>query len=56
MTNTIFEFDFNNILLGGYDAILGVQWRKQLSPICLDFDSQDIIITWDRKRYISNKI
>lgn len=38
------------IPLGGYEAILGVQWLRQVSPICFDFTKQEMVITWQQKK------
>lgn len=44
MGGTSFNSDFNTISIGGYDAILGVQWLKEVSPVGFDFSKQEISI------------
>lgn len=50
MANTTFESNFYSIPLGGYDAKLGVQWLKQVSPVSFDFGKQEIIINWQHSK------
>lgn len=44
--HTIFKTDFHVLPLGGYDAILGVQWLREVSPVWFDFTKQEMHITW----------
>lgn len=32
------------ISLGGYDAVLGIQWMQTVSPISLDFEKREVLI------------
>lgn len=46
MGQMTFTSDFYAIPLGGYEAILGVQWLTQVSPIGFDFSKREISIHW----------
>lgn len=52
MADKVFRADFYSIPLGGYDAILGVQWLTQVSPVCFDFSKQLITINWEGSKVV----
>lgn len=45
-----YSSNFHAIPLGGYDAILSVQWLQEVSPVSFDFNKQEIVIQKGRER------
>lgn len=52
MTQGQFKTSMYVIPLGGYDAVLGIQWMKTVSPIILHFEGRNVVIHWKGKRVI----
>lgn len=50
MVHGEFQVQMYVIPLGGYDAVLGVQWMKTVSPIIFDFQNRKVIIHWKGKQ------
>lgn len=44
LTQGEFQTPMYVISLGGYDAILGIQWMQTVSPISLDFEKREVLI------------
>lgn len=45
MSNENFNSRMYVIPLGGYDAVLGVQWMKEVSPMLFDFHKGEVTFT-----------
>lgn len=50
MAGCEFTSNFYAIPLGGYDAILGVQWLQEVSPLSFDFNRQELVIRQGEQR------
>lgn len=42
-TGEDFEVDSRLLRLGGCDMVLGVDWMREVNPICFDFKKMEVI-------------
>ena len=45
-----FEADLCLLKLGAYDMVLGVDWMREVSPICFDFNQMEVTFEKEGRR------